>query len=349
MISTIGMRLYQYKNGVWYIALPGNKRRSLKTKDAEKARRILKQTEKRLLQGRLIALDKRTPTLKVFIGAYLEHAKANKRESTVVRDRYSLRKLLAWVGDIPLGLVTAQKIDGFHADLINAGAARSGVAITARHLRAAFSTAEKWYEGFSSPYRRARRIKVEKTPPRFYSDKELAGILAEIAKDKDFHDLVTVYLLTGMRRSELFYLQARDVDSDAGTITIRRTKTTWRTIPMSEAVAAILVPRAKQRPVGRLWSTWNHPDRITHRWGRLMKSLKMTGRLHDLRHSFASKLAMSGEDLQTIQAWLGHTDISTTMIYAHLVPDRLRGSFAKLKKLDKIVAKSRLKAIDGAK
>lgn len=349
MINDNGMRLYQYKNGYWYIALPGNKRRSLKTRDAEKARRIFRQTERRMLQGRLVSLGKKTPSLKVFIEAYMQHSRANKRESTAKRDHYSLQKLLSWVGDIPIGLVTAHKIDAFHAELINSGARRSGVAITARHLRSAFATAEAWYDGFSSPYRRATRIRVDGQPPRVYSDKELSAIFSEILKDPDFHDLITVYVLTGMRRSELFYLQARDVDADSGMVIIRRSKTAWRTIPMSDAVAAILVPRAKKRTLGRLWSNWNHPDRITHRWGRLMKTLKMSGRLHDLRHSFATRLAMSGEDIQTIQAWLGHSDISTTMIYSHLVPEHLRRSIPKLKGLAKIVARSRLRSLPSAK
>ena len=44
---------------------------------------------------------------------------------------------------------------------------------------------------------------------------------------------------------------------------------------------------------------------------------------HSLRHSFASILAMEGRSLQSIKDLLGHTQISTTMIYAHLTEDHL--------------------------
>ncbi len=46
---------------------------------------------------------------------------------------------------------------------------------------------------------------------------------------------------------------------------------------------------------------------------------------HDLRHSFASHLAMSGVSVFDIQKLLGHSDIKTTMHYMHLAPDHLRG------------------------
>ena len=47
---------------------------------------------------------------------------------------------------------------------------------------------------------------------------------------------------------------------------------------------------------------------------------------HDLRHSFASNLAQKGVSLYVIKELLGHTDIKTTMIYAHLKPENLRNA-----------------------
>ena len=54
-------------------------------------------------------------------------------------------------------------------------------------------------------------------------------------------------------------------------------------------------------------------------------------KIHTLRHTFASHLVMSGVDLPTVQRLLGHSDIQTTMIYAHLAPDHLAGAVNKLK------------------
>lgn len=351
MIISAGMRLYQYRNGFWYVALPGNVRRSLKTRDAETAQRLFKKLKRDLLRKNVRTFDSKAgPRLSVFIKDYLKYCQAHKRPSTAKRDEYSLKKLKDYVGDIPVGRITPKKIDDFHAQLMASGLKKSGVAITARHVRAALSKAVSWYDEIkSNPYDGARTIKIDPEPPRIYTDAELGEIFAEIKGDPDFHELITVYLLTGLRRSELFFLQARDLDFAAGVITVRMTKTRWRTVPMEGTVARILEARAKMRPVGRLWSAWNHPDRITHRWVRLMRKLKMKGRLHDLRHSFATRLASSGEAIQTIQGWLGHSDISTTMVYAHLVPDQLRRSLPRLKGLADVVQKSRLAVVAGGK
>ncbi len=52
--------------------------------------------------------------------------------------------------------------------------------------------------------------------------------------------------------------------------------------------------------------------------------------VHSLIHTFASHLIMNGVDLPTVQKLLGHSDIQTTMIYAHLAPNHLVESVNKL-------------------
>ncbi len=53
--------------------------------------------------------------------------------------------------------------------------------------------------------------------------------------------------------------------------------------------------------------------------------------VHTLRHTFASHLVMAGVDLATVQKLMGHSSITTTMIYAHLAPDHLKAAVEKLK------------------
>ena len=52
--------------------------------------------------------------------------------------------------------------------------------------------------------------------------------------------------------------------------------------------------------------------------------------LHTLRHTYASHLVMAGVDIPTVQKLLGHSDISTTMRYAHLAPEHLRKAIDKM-------------------
>jgi len=60
---------------------------------------------------------------------------------------------------------------------------------------------------------------------------------------------------------------------------------------------------------------------FTDRFRELIRRLGMKGSLHTLRHTFASHLAMSGTPIPVIKELLGHSDISTTMIYSHSSED----------------------------
>lgn len=348
MITSFRMRLYQRKNGIYYVALPKNKRRSLKTRNKQKAERLYNRIKKEIQWGNIIALEeKNAPHLDIFTKEYLVYSKANKRPSTFINDRYSLGKLHEWTGNPPLNAITSKTIDQFNVNLIQSGLKKSTVAAISKSLRAAFNVARSWYgDKITNPYAKAKKIRATPRPPRFYTEKELQEIFNAIRQDQDYHDLITCYLLTGMRRSELFYLDVADCDFKQGLITIRKSKSKWRTIPMAEPVKEILQRRARER-FGRLWPNWSSPHTVTVRWVRLMKRLKINGRLHDLRHSFASHLAMSGEPIQVIQLWLGHREISTTMIYAHLLPEHMKKTLPKLEKLHKSHTTKKLKLVSG--
>ena len=75
----------------------------------------------------------------------------------------------------------------------------------------------------------------------------------------------------------------------------------------------------------------------SHNWLRLelIKIARKAGiqeltKIHTLRYTFASHLVMNGVDLPTVKRLMGHTDIQTTMIYAHLAPEHLSDAVNKL-------------------
>jgi len=72
--------------------------------------------------------------------------------------------------------------------------------------------------------------------------------------------------------------------------------------------------------------------KLRERLIRIAKEANIEGltKLHTLRHTFASQLVMSGVDLPTVMKLMGHSDIQTTMIYAHLAPDHLADAVNKL-------------------
>ncbi len=72
---------------------------------------------------------------------------------------------------------------------------------------------------------------------------------------------------------------------------------------------------------------------IKKAWGEVLKDAGIENfRFHDLRHTFASKLAMNGVDLNAIRELLGHSDMSMVLRYAHLSPEHLKKAVEQLGK-----------------
>jgi integrase len=69
---------------------------------------------------------------------------------------------------------------------------------------------------------------------------------------------------------------------------------------------------------------------IYEQFKSLLGALGLKGTLHDLRHTFASHLAMKGVPIPVISELMGHSDITTTMIYAYLAPDQHKTAISKL-------------------
>jgi integrase len=155
--------------------------------------------------------------------------------------------------------------------------------------------------------------------------------------------IVLAAATTGLRQSELLGLRWRDVDWTAQRIRVRNTfvrgehstagksdLSTRRSVPMASRLAREL-DRWSQRTEyrGEDHLVFAHPQT-----GNPLDRTKVTKRFqaaciaagvrpvkfHDLRHTFATRLAARGQPLRTIQEFLGHADSKTTQIYAHYAP-----------------------------
>jgi integrase len=148
---------------------------------------------------------------------------------------------------------------------------------------------------------------------------------------------------TGLRQSELLGLRWRDVDWAAQRIRVRNTfvrgehstdgksdLSTRRSVPMTDRLARELdrwSQRTEYRGDGEL--VFAHPQtgspldrsKVTKRFKAACRAAGVREiKFHDLRHTFATRLAASGQPLRTIQEFLGHADSKTTQIYAHYAP-----------------------------
>jgi integrase len=157
---------------------------------------------------------------------------------------------------------------------------------------------------------------------RYLSHEEEQTIHDLLSDRSDIQDLVTVLINTGCRLSEILNLEDKDIDFKANKIHIWESKTNKsRSIPMTKNVIEIF----KRRGNFRLTK-----DTVQCVWKRTVKPAYRDVRLHDLRHTCASRLVQGGVHIQVVKEWLGHTDIKTTLRYAHIAPEHLDNALSAL-------------------
>jgi integrase/recombinase XerD len=156
--------------------------------------------------------------------------------------------------------------------------------------------------------------------------------------------LLEVLYATGLRVSELVALPVSASRSDARMIVVRGKGNKERLVPLNEAsrramadylaaMEALKESKKKNSAVPKwLFPSFGESGHLTRQhFARDLKELAASAGLaprlvspHVLRHAFASHLLHNGADLRVVQTLLGHTDISTTQIYTHVVEERLK-------------------------
>jgi len=156
--------------------------------------------------------------------------------------------------------------------------------------------------------------------------------------------LLEILYATGLRVSELVALPLSAARRDARMIVVRGKGNKERLVPLNETskqamtdYLAALESTRKDQKKSSSSSKWLFPSsgesgHLTRQhFARDLKELAATAGIaqrlispHVLRHAFASHLLHNGADLRVVQTLLGHTDISTTQIYTHIVEERLK-------------------------
>ena len=188
--------------------------------------------------------------------------------------------------------------------------------------------------------------KVEKKLPQILSTKEVELLLDQPKCDdlKGFRDKAMLELLyaTGIRVSELICLNVTDINVDMGFIKCNK-GTRERMIPIgSLSIQAINEYMSKSRGLliqrndeKALFVNVNGKRLTRQGFWKIIKQYKNLAKInkditpHTLRHSFAAHLLENGADLRSIQEMLGHSDISSTQVYAQIAKNRIKEVYKK--------------------
>lgn len=260
-------------------------------------------------------------------------ALAAKKLSARSIDTYRrvLRTFASWLGDeSTIAQITADSIGRYQVSRRDREAATIGKDLSA--IRSYCRYLIKAHLRVDDPTLDIERPKRNDPIPRALTARELRQLDHILAKPLPILDtkarhvrerdirIVLLMLYAGLRLSEVAHLMWRDVDLDAGVLTVRKGKGRKdRALPIHErlAVNLALTPEEKQRG-----AVCGHRDgrplsykSIPHTFDRWLKEEGLEISAHQLRHTFATRLLWAGKDLRTIQRLLGHASLSTTERY----------------------------------
>jgi integrase/recombinase XerD len=177
--------------------------------------------------------------------------------------------------------------------------------------------------------------------PKFLTEDEINRLFAapDVATEEGIRDraVLEVMYACGLRVSELVGLKQADVDLLAGLIVCHGKGNKERRVPVGKsAIHWLQQYSAVKAGYGKATSpfVFLHRGRPFTRqiaWAMIKRQAEKVGiknvSPHTLRHSFATHLLQHGADSRSVQALLGHSDISTTQIYTHITDLHLRSAY----------------------
>jgi len=265
--------------------------------------------------------------LKYFWLKYLDWLNTHKKPKTI-QERISRWKILKrYLGEKTLTEITSSIVQKLQSEMIQKGYSTCSVNRTVAMLRHMLSMAVKW------GYLKENILKGKIEMLRERQDRWTFITYDQYLKIKEnlsqtYHDLYDFLVFTGARLGEALALCWKDIVFDLGVAYIGDSKTNKpRILYLSDYVIEVLRERKKRFNSQEGERVFAHSDSEFRR--AFKKALEKANlpkniRVHDLRHTFASWLAMQGITLLEIKELLGHSQLTTTLRYAHLLPSNLR-------------------------
>ena len=275
------------------------------------------------------------PTLATLAARYLrEHVAVRCKPSTAAQYRLAIeRHIVPALGTLPVSAIARRDVADLQHTLRDRPAMANLVVATLGRM---IDQAQAWgvaAEG-ANPCRAAQKYRVGRRE-RFLTDAEfrrLGSALDELEATGRVSPhaaaALRLLMLTGCRRNEILTLRWEDVHLDVRELRLADSKTGPRTVSLSPEAAEVLaaIPRVPGNPwvipgtrAGQRLSSIFEP------WARVRARAGLDDvRIHDLRHSYASRALALGESLPVIAKLLGHAQIQTTARYTHLTRDAVK-------------------------
>lgn len=255
---------------------------------------------------------------------YAEISFSKKYQSSI---SLSFKKFIAHIGNPKITSISHRAVEKFL--LLTFQKHRHSAYLYNRTLKAAFNKALRWSYLEENPFTNITLPKINKQIPIFINTSDLSKIL-EMTTNKKLKCLFKTAFYTGMRLGELANLRWESVDLIQKKIKVQiyddfiTKNRRERILPINKNIITDLRLLSKTRKSEYVFSNDNNykynSSYISHKFKRIVRQIGLPERIrfHTLRHSFASNLVQKGANLYAVKELLGHENISTTQIYAHL-------------------------------
>ncbi len=321
------------KNNIYFIDYYVNDRRKREKIGSSRklAETVLSKRKVEIAEGKFLdVVKKERVKFEDFAQEYLNiHSKQHKKSWKT--DFYLIKDLERFFKGKYLYTITPQDIEHFKMERLKetVGSKETdnpktvSTATVNRQLdtlRGILNKAIAWGKLQTSPMKSVQYLKVPRGRLRFLEKEEIVKLLSNCGTN--LRPIVVLALFTGMRRGEILGLKWHDIDVKRNIITLLDTKNgEKREVPMNEQVKTALIRVRKHPDTAYIFCNEKgvpvHDIRKSYSTA-LRKSGITNFRFHDLRHTFASQLVMSGVDLNTVRELLGHKDMTMTLRYSHL-------------------------------
>jgi integrase len=327
--------------------LPGS-REGLTRKQAEAQLRRLMQEVRSAPPGERL-------TVSVAGARYLDHLEVviGRRPTTIQDYRLILeRQLVPFFCETGIDRIGTEDVTAFLQAQGRAGFARQTIINRCNLLHGIYGYAVKRGWATSNPVAAVDRPQGNGADPdiHFLDPAEVEALIRAVPDDllgPTDRVLYRAAGMAGLRQGELVALTWRDIGWTAQVIRVRRSysrgvfgapksRRSSRAVPMADRLARELERHfQRSRYQGDDDLVFGHPEtarpygasKMRKRFKKAVKKAKVRQvRFHDLRHSYGTAMAAAGAPLRSLMEWMGHRDLSTTLVYADYAPDQAQGA-----------------------
>jgi integrase len=261
---------------------------------------------------------------------FLKHSESIHKWNHSKTLRVSLNQASKYFGDIKVdsfSVFNIQAYINYRFSKVSVYAVKRDIATLSNIFN--FATVHNYMK--ANPVKHIKKPSLPEKQPLYFSKIEFNKFLLSIDKE-DFKDLVLLAVNTGLRQMELLTLTKEQIDLNRGLITLDNrthiTKTNRiRVIPLNDRAKDVLGRHITKEII---FPFTQHQTVKLFRKYRAKSGIREELTFHSLRHTFASWLVQKGVPILNVSKLLGHSDIKTTQIYAHLSTNDLASSVMEL-------------------